>query len=395
MSQSDTDDMDVDEALEDGVISYVNMDVRENCALSCRPQGRLRWMKEHQSDIRAELYQGLQDALDVGETNADTNSYNINIHIENIGKRTILPSSFIGGRRDMTQCYEDGMTIVLNGGKPDIFRTMTCNPSWSEIISELLSFQTPQDRPDLLTRIFRSKFEQLKDDVINKGVLRKVKRYMYVTEFQKRGLSHVHMLLVLESNDKLRDPKDYDSMVRAEIPKLECEPQLHEVVVKHMIHGPCSIINRKYPCMKDGHCKKRYPKQFLDETRQYTNLYLEYRRRFNESTSLEICNCIKSIKYLYKYVYKGRDHVAMEVHKGPYMDEVQQYLDARWICPTSLEYLLANNGTTFNIFKKSAEDRGFLETDQTIHDCLVEATSLRMSYALRRLFVMTLRQKLE
>ncbi|XP_050897815.1 uncharacterized protein LOC127104687 [Lathyrus oleraceus] len=151
--------------------------------------------------------------------------------MQNIGKRTIFPSSFIGSRRDMTQHYEDGMAIVLNGGKPDIFLTMTCNPSWSEITSELLPFQTPQDRPDLLTRIFRSKFEKLKDDVINKGVLGKVKSYMYVTEFQKRGLPHVHMLLVLESNDKLRDPKDYDSMVRAEIPKLECEPQLHEAVV--------------------------------------------------------------------------------------------------------------------------------------------------------------------
>ncbi|KAI5415974.1 hypothetical protein KIW84_041129 [Lathyrus oleraceus] len=37
-SQSDTDDMDVDEALEDAVISYVNMDARENGALSRRPQ---------------------------------------------------------------------------------------------------------------------------------------------------------------------------------------------------------------------------------------------------------------------------------------------------------------------------------------------------------------------
>lgn len=55
---------------------------------------------------------------------------------------------------------------------------------------------------------------------------------MYVTKFQKRGLPHVHMLLVLESNDKLRDPKDYDSMVRAEIPKLECEPKLQQILFK-------------------------------------------------------------------------------------------------------------------------------------------------------------------
>ncbi|KAI5430020.1 hypothetical protein KIW84_034555 [Lathyrus oleraceus] len=49
---------------------------------------------------------------------------------------------------------------------------------------------------------------------------------------------------------------------------------------------------------------------------------------------------------------------------------------------TSWEYLLTNNGTTFNTFKKSVEDRGFLETYHSIHDCLVEATNLQMPYAL-------------
>ncbi|XP_050915857.1 uncharacterized protein LOC127130950 [Lathyrus oleraceus] len=112
--------------------------------------------------------------------------------------------------------------------------------------------------------------------------------------------------------------------------------------------------------MKDEHCKKKYPKQFLDETRQYIDSYPEYRRRFDESISLgrdmsvdnrwvipynpwlllkydchinvEICSSIKSIKYLYKYVYKVPNRVTMEVHKGSYMDKVQQYVDARWIC---------------------------------------------------------------
>ena len=55
--------------------------------------------------------------------------------------------------------------------------------------------------------------------------------------------------------------------------------------------------------------------------------------------------------------------------------------------PTSWEYLLTNNGMTFSTFKKSAEDRGFLETDHSIRDCFVEVTSLRMPYSLRRLFV--------
>ena len=31
-------------------------------------------------------------------------------------------------------------------------------------------------------------------------------------------------------------------------------------------------------------------------------------------------------------MYKGLDHVSMEIRPSPNYDEVQQYIDARWIC---------------------------------------------------------------
>ncbi|KAF1860135.1 hypothetical protein Lal_00033731 [Lupinus albus] len=62
---------------------------------------------------------------------------------------------------------------------------------------------------------------QLRANVIDKGVLENVKSYMYVTEFQKRGLPHVHMHLILENNDKLRNPEEYDAIVKAEISNYE------------------------------------------------------------------------------------------------------------------------------------------------------------------------------
>ena len=40
----------------------------------------------------------------------------------------------------------------------------------------------------------------------------------HVVEFQKRGLPHGHILLVLKDGDKLRCVDDYDSVVSAEIP---------------------------------------------------------------------------------------------------------------------------------------------------------------------------------
>jgi len=45
---------------------------------------------------------------------------------------------------------------------------------------------------------------------------------------------------------------------------------------------------------------------------------------------VEGCSSIKSIKYLYKYVYKGPNCVTFEVHQGPNYDEVSQYVDGRW-----------------------------------------------------------------
>ena len=70
---------------------------------------------------------------------------------------------------------------------------MTCNPSWEEIQNELLPIQTAQDHPNLLARVFKSKFEELKDDIMVKGVIGRVIVYVQVFEFQKRGLPHAQI----------------------------------------------------------------------------------------------------------------------------------------------------------------------------------------------------------
>ena len=54
--------------------------------------------------------------------------------------------------------------------------------------------------------------------------------------------------------------------------------------------------------------------------------------KYNCHINIEICYSIKSVKYLYKYVYKDPDCVSMEVRPGPNYDVVQQYIDTRWVC---------------------------------------------------------------
>ncbi|XP_061993411.1 uncharacterized protein LOC133711277 [Rosa rugosa] len=210
---------------------------------------KLRWLRNNQDTIRKEFYQGLQDSLNAGENNAG-----------NVGLRTILPSSFVRSPRDMYQRYQDAMALVQKYGRPDLFITMTCNPNWEEIKSELLPGQTSQDRPDLEVRVYHSKLEQLKEDIINKGVLGRVIAHAFVVEFQKRGLPHVHMLVMLDENDKLNNPEDYDRILRAEIPDKDEETQLYDLVLKHMIHGPCGTLNQQSSCMKNGRCNKKLSK---------------------------------------------------------------------------------------------------------------------------------------
>jgi hypothetical protein len=135
------------------------------------------------------------------------------------GKRIVLPPKFIGGPRDMRRRYLDAMALVQRFGKPDLFITMTCNPQWEEITKELAPGQSPQDRPDLVARVFKAKLEDLKDLLFKRKLFGEVVAHVHVIEFQKRGLPHAHFLIILKSNCKITNPDQYDKIISAEIPR--------------------------------------------------------------------------------------------------------------------------------------------------------------------------------
>lgn len=70
-------------------------------------------------------------------------------------------------------------------GKPDYFITMTCNPYWEEITEKLFPGQLPQDRPDLVARVFKAKQRDLMNLVTKGKHFGEVAAYVHVTEFQK------------------------------------------------------------------------------------------------------------------------------------------------------------------------------------------------------------------
>nr|XP_051197067.1 uncharacterized protein LOC127310428 [Lolium perenne] len=256
------------------------------------------------------------------------------------------------------------MALVQTYGKPDIFLTMTCNPNWQEIHDALLPGQTPQDRPDIVVRVFRANLEMMKEMLTKKHILGVVKAYVYVVEFQKRGLPHAHFLLIMDSKYKLIVPEQYDRVISAELPDKNKYPELYAIVVKHMMHGPCGVLKPNNMCMQDGSCKCRYPREFNETTVQGKDSYPIYRRRkdgccanvrgqmldnrwvvpynpyllrmFDCHINVEVCSSIKAVKYLYKYVYKGHDQTSFNIEKPDAdgnIDEIKRFVDARWVTP--------------------------------------------------------------
>lgn len=134
---------------------------------------KLHWVRTHQQQIRADLYQNLEDALDNDEDLAQS------------GRRVILPSSFTGSPRNLHQRFLDVMAMTHQFGPPHLFITMTANPNWDEVQEALKPGQSPRDRADIINRIFQMKKNRLMN-LIKGGYFGGCKAQVSTVEFQKR-----------------------------------------------------------------------------------------------------------------------------------------------------------------------------------------------------------------
>lgn len=307
---------------------------------------RLLFLRMNQESLRSEQYVHLRDAV-----NTDGN-------IGDIGKMVILPSTHTGSPGHMHEYAQDAMAFVRAYGRPDLFVTVTCNPKWVEIKEQLLPGQLGTDRHDIVARVFKQKLKSLMDFIVKHKVFGETRCYMYSIEWQKRGLPHAHILIWFA--DKIT-PDQIDQIISAEIPDKEVDPELFEIVTKNMIHGPCGTLKPNCPCMVDGKCTKRYPRDLHSETITGNDGYPQYRRRSTEDNgksfamkvgsndveidnrwvvpyspilskafkahiNVEYCHSVKAIKYICKYINKGSDMAVFGVaNDSRSIDEIQLY----------------------------------------------------------------------
>ena len=197
------------------------------------------------------------------------------------------------------------------------------------------------------------------------------------------------MLIILHSDFKIRDTDKIDSIVCAEIPNKNTHPRLYDVVTTCMTHSPCGALNGNQfsPCLEDGICTKRFPKEFAKATEQNVDGYPIYERKNNGKSfvakmkngegnidvdnrwivpynpylllkyechiNVEICSSVKSVKYLYKYIFKGFDSCNVRIHEATVdggdpriqisHDEIEQFVDSRYVSPPEAMWRLLEN----------------------------------------------------
>ena len=244
----------------------------------------LAFVRFNQPRLRADVYQGVVDvALDSDSVHPSGGS-----NLAFVGRRIILPSSFVGSPRYHQALFQDNMALVRQYGKPDLFITFTCNPGWDEIVEVLQVHGHGRPsywRPDLVVRVFRQKVELFMNLMVDPTncMFGDIIGFTYVVEFQKRGLPHIHVLLMLENKPS---PDMVDRFVMAELPNPDTHPRLFFLVVTSMIHGPCGSLRPAASCMREARepgkpleCRFGYPKAYHEAQQWCETGYPLYQRR--------------------------------------------------------------------------------------------------------------------
>ena len=222
-------------------------------------QNKLGWIRSHQRNLRAELYNGLADVLNAGD-----------VDIDQVGKRVVLPSSYVGGDRFMQKLYQDSIAIVRHYGKPSLFITFTANPKWVEIERELLPGQQAKDRPDLVSRVFYLKVQDLLTQLRKTKVFGPWLDWVWTIEYQKGDLPHLHLLVLLRTDHQFLTAANIDQFISAELPsdKDPISKELCGVIQSTMVHTHSVGGNGQAMCMQGlNHltpetCRKGYPRPF-------------------------------------------------------------------------------------------------------------------------------------
>lgn len=148
--------------------------------------GYLRYGRQDQRRAQYALQQG--DARGAGDP-----AFEVGAQDDEFTLESSIPASFLGSRQWASRQVADSLALARVHGKPSLFITVTTNPRWPEIVDRLSPGQAALDNPALVSRVFHVRL--LRFMQFMRTHFQHIVYYVRVTEFQKRGLPHAHILL--------------------------------------------------------------------------------------------------------------------------------------------------------------------------------------------------------
>jgi hypothetical protein len=312
-------------------------------------------------DDRLSVIEQLQERIFMGQTRQEKKIYSADNDIDEEERRgagyidepkrsSYLPDSVHGSQRHMSNLAKNALVLVSEFGCPHVFLTLTCNPEWQEILSQLLTGQTAFDRPDVTVPVFKSRLDKFKTNIRNQKYFqsREVIYLLHVIEYQYRGLPHAHMVFRLNNaqDTNASNQNDLfefvDQNFTAEMPRFEGEElanilwwddgdkltdEYKEKAVamarKHNLHNCAVAVNG---CKKDvsDRCRRGYSRtETIDQTyldpltdrvvyrrwRQDDMKVVPYNLQmmmdWDSHINVEFSGTQHCVVYLYKYLFKG------------------------------------------------------------------------------------------
>ncbi|XP_074353358.1 uncharacterized protein LOC141692425 [Apium graveolens] len=176
------------------------------------------------------------------------------------------------------------------------------------------------NRPDIISRVFRLKLDQLMVDIKDKKYFGVCIGVMYVVEFQKRGLPHVHMLIWLDADSKKTSSRMWIILYCT---RTTFDDSGFPMYMRRRTNITVEI--RKVEL--DNQWVVPYNRDLL----------VKYQCHMN----VEICCHARSLKYLFKYCLKGHDRATVHVQRKRKrqandtdeggIDEINAYFDGRYL----------------------------------------------------------------
>lgn len=268
-----------------------------------------------------------------------------------------IPASFMGSRAWASDQVADSLAIARQLGKSSFFLTMTTNPQWPEIQSQLLQGQDVTDIPAVVCRVFSRRLLALK--AFLRSNFSRILYEISVTEFQKRGLPHAHVIIKVSHEPPL---SILHTIISAELPDPVEKPGLYAAIKRFHMHSRDHLTRSTSRCNRNGRCVYGYPQPITPHTYIDDIGRVHYRRRKEEDRwvtphipalvelmdchiFVDVCSTAVIFLYLFKYLFKGPDRTRFSLHalsspqdENELVDEYEDYVSGRYLSSSEAVY---------------------------------------------------------